>query len=677
MPAALHFTALSLPNGGLLAQLYGQTVLWLLLCAVTGRLLLGKIRGGRDTLTPALLAPAAGFLWLGMLALIAVRCRVPLGDWLWPVATILAAAAGGSLVPFPKPAALKTAARRAPLRFRQWMSGLKKRPVFPLTVLLCLTASVTFPHWSVVFSGADDFHHATIIRIAMEEETLPPFSLDHSYLRASYHVAWHLAAAALGDFTGLNAPLAAAVAARVSIFVLPLALAGLVYALGRSRFAAGASLAISVFVCVCPLFFSLVGRWPFSVGIAGAVILFTLALVTSRDVRRGARVPLRAFALALLLSAATACVHAREGAWTFTFTGLSVAALALPAFPASKKAFVHWLKSTTFWAIALLAGAAIFVALNSSILAQYAHPALSTSESSVEAEGNRVSLFEVFAGGCGAGLPLLPPLLALGGLFLLKPGAARRETLVFLGAWWLTLLLLSEGNLLEPGGRVYRGENAKLQNFAWIAVTLALVADAARKRWWFSRQTTARQMADALAALAALCWLQPGKTNPEALRRDFFPVATVNDARCLKSAARALKNMEPGVVATPSAAGEGDIFLASGAGGWLPVFLAPGWAVNHSPFYHYGFVTEAERERNRAISALLLNAPEAEADHRTWAAALRAQGVRAVFLGEVEALRLFGKNTDETAAALKRLRHSPALRVRSKAGNAVLLEWSE
>lgn len=75
-----------------------------------------------------------------------------------------------------------------------------------------------------------------------------------------------------------------------------------------------------------------------------------------------------------------------------------------------------------------------------------------------------------------------------------------------------------------------------------------------------------------------------------------------------------------------------------------------------------------------AVGALMLNPPAMGTDTGEWFRALKARGVKAVFTGEIEALRLYEEEREKAAAALERLPEIPGLKVMEKAGKARVYE---
>jgi hypothetical protein len=215
-------------------------------------------------------------------------------------------------------------------------------------------------------------------------------------------------------------------------------------------------------------------------------------------------------------------------------------------------------------------------------------------------------------------------------LVLVKSSRERRRLLFFAAVWWVTLTVLSKGDLSHPGGSIYTGDNAQLQNFVWLSLLLAAGVDAVYTRWWFRRQTPARLAVDVLAAMAVLCWLRPVRYTPEVLARSFFPVATADDVRGLKRLGRALKGKPRGILAVPAAM-KGNYQLATGAGGWAKLYLPNGWESNSAPFYHIGLLTLEETRSHAEVSRLLRSAPPEGAPADAWLAELRALRVEAVF----------------------------------------------
>ena len=237
---------------------------------------------------------------------------------------------------------------------------------------------------------------------------------------------------------------------------------------------------------------------------------------------------------------------------------------------------------------------------------------------------------------------------------------------------WVGLALIFKGNPARLEGPFFLPENALMQNFLWMAVALALGADAVRRRWWFRGQSRARLVADTVAVLAVLFLLRPCRHTPEELSRNYFPVATADDVRCLRRLGKSLKKTEPGMMAVPAAStalAEGQP-MPSGAGGWALLYLPAGWTMNATTFYGALFLSPGEKESMRSVSGLLLNPPAPDTDSGPWLAELKARKVTALFLGEIEAMKLFETDLPRAAAALKRIPDVSGLKVREKAGDS-------
>ncbi|MES2705218.1 MAG: hypothetical protein V4726_01330 [Verrucomicrobiota bacterium] len=665
-----------MPNSGILIPFYAWIILELLVCGLLGRLLLGRAFGPRHKTAPWLMAPAAGYAWLGVNALWMARCGLPTVKWAWLPALLLAGWLGGGVTRNGLAEAVRPAS---------WLPALKRlrrclaaHPAFMLTLVCCLAVTVVFPHWSVIHSGGDDFHHSLMVRLIGEAGTLPPVGLEQPFLRYPYHFSWHLAGATLGRLCGADGPMAAAVAARLSGLLLVLALGGFVQVMGRSRFSAGAAMVLAVLIFTHPLELALVGRWPFSAALAGMLVL--AGMLIHRVLRPGIpdrerHAPRRTLLVFPLLFAAVACLHARQAVWCGMFLGLMpVLAAVFPGphrrWPEQGIRRVFALNGTVLpWVMALAGGSLVFILLNIPILKEYG-----SGSGGGEFDPGRVPLTfgQVLAGGCPAESGLILPALAVLACFFPGKGLIRRRLLLFLTAWWVGLALIFKGNPARLESSFFLPENALMQNFLWMAVALALGADAVRRRWWFRGQSRARLVADTVAVLAVLFLLRPCKYTPEELSRNYFPVATADDVRCLRRLGKSLKKTEPGMMAVPAASAdlaEGQP-MASGAGGWALLYLPTGWTMNATTFYGALLLSPGEKESMQRVSALILNPPVPGADSGPWLAELKARKVSALFLGEIEAMKLFETDLPRAAAALKRIPDVSGLKVREKAGDA-------
>ncbi|RYD38053.1 MAG: hypothetical protein EOP86_01920 [Verrucomicrobiaceae bacterium] len=665
-------------NSRVLIPFYLEIALGLILCGLLGGLLLRPVLGKRQKVALWLMAPTAGYVWLAANALWLARCGLPGVKLAWIPAFALAGLGAwwfGGRIPVTRLRGMLSVERAKRLRLlpKHVFSGLAAHPAFLMVTLCCVVTAVIFPHWSVMHSGPDDFHHSMMVRLAFEAGTLPPVGGGETFLRQPYHFSWHLAAAALGRISGTDAIMASAVAARLSMALLVMALGGFAHVLGRSRFSAGAAMVFTVLLFEHPMTLTLFGRWPMRVAMAGFLVLSGILVSTMRQPEDGGSRKANLLIFALLFGS-VACQHVRQAVWTGVFLSffacLQGAALNIRAGRGAFAGLFSWRGHFLPWAVALTGGTAVFALLNI--------PLFQIAKQTAIAEVQPVdfTFTELLLGGCARSSGHLPVIAAVAGCLLLRKGAVRTRLFCFVTAWWLALALLFKGNLVSPENAFFLPENAKLQNSLWLIIAMALGADAARRRWWFRGQSRRRDFADAMAGLVVLIWLSPLNHSPEELKQKYFPVATADDVRALRRLGKSLRKAEPGVIAVPTAdiPPMGRRPMSSGAGGWAPLYLPAGWKTNSITFYSSLADTEAEARGQREVSDLIRRPPAEDTEAPAWLEALKAHDVKAVFMGEIEAMGLYKNESpgapDEAAAAWTRLRNMPGLKMSGKAGDA-------